>query len=196
MRRTILQEFRPAIVSFALLTILTGIIYPLSVTAIAQVAWADRANGSLVHVDGKTVGSELIAQEFKSPRYFWSRPSGAGYNAAASSGSNLALSNPALTDAIRERAAALRDADPSALAAIPPDLVMASGSGLDPHISVASAQWQASRIARERGASEETVLQLIEDHREGQTLGLLGEERVNVLRLNLALDEAKRPANS
>lgn len=188
MTRTLI---RPAIVLLALFTLLTGVIYPLAVTGLAQVIFPTQANGSLIRQDGRIVGSALIGQPFDDPRYFWGRLSATGpfpYNAAASSGSNLGPSNPALVEAVQARIAALKSADPGNTAPPPVDLVTASGSGLDPHISVAAAQYQAPRVAQARGLDEETVNQLVAHYTEGRQLGLLGEPRVNVLRLNLALD--------
>ncbi|MBK9072222.1 MAG: potassium-transporting ATPase subunit KdpC [Myxococcales bacterium] len=181
---------RPAIVLLALFTVITGLLYPLVITGVAQVAFPHQANGSLITSQGKVVGSELIGQPFAGPGYFWSRPSATGtvaYNAAASSGSNLGPSNPALHQAVADRIAALRQADASAPGPVPVDLVTASGSGLDPHISPAAAHYQAPRIARERGLPLAAVTQLIDAHTEGRTLSLFGEPRVNVVRLNLAL---------
>jgi len=184
--------FRPALLIFALLTLLTGIIYPLVVTGLAQVIFPHQANGSLIRQNGQTVGSELIGQPFNDPAYFWGRLSATGphpYNPAASSGSNLGPTNPALIEAVQARIDALKAAGPGNLAPIPVDLVTASGSGLDPHISPAAALYQAPRVARERGLTEDQVLALIQQHTEGRTLGFLGEPRVNVLELNLALDQ-------
>ncbi len=182
-------QIRPALTIFALLTIITGVIYPLFVTGISQVLFSDQANGSLIIVDGKAVGSELIGQQFDDPKYFWGRLSAAGYNAAASSGSNYGPMNPALVDAVQMRIDALRAADPKNTLPIPVDLVTASASGLDPHISVAAALYQVSRVAAARGLSEADVQSLVEKHTEGRQFGFLGEPRVNVLLLNLALDE-------
>jgi K+-transporting ATPase ATPase C chain len=184
-------HLRPALVSLILLTLITGVVYPLVVTGIAQVIFPFQANGSLIVRDGKVLGSTLIGQPFDDPKYFWGRPSGTSpfaYNAAASSGSNLSPTNPDLVKAVQGRVEALRAADPGNTAPVPVDLVTASGSGLDPHISPAAALYQASRVARERKFSSETVRTLIERHTEGRFWGLLGEPRVNVLTLNLALD--------
>lgn len=187
------RHLKTATVLYLALTVLTGVLYPLAVTAIAQVAMPARANGSLIARDGRTVGSALIGQSFNSPGYFWSRPSATGpmpYNAAASSGANLGPTNPALEAAVSERIAALRAADPGNLAPVPVDLVTASGSGLDPHVSPAAAAFQVARVARARGMDPALLRALVAEHTEGRTFGLLGERRVNVLTLNLALDTA------
>jgi K+-transporting ATPase ATPase C chain len=185
-------------VSFALLTLITGLVYPLLVTGVAQLIFPFRANGSILVRDGRAVGSELIGQAFDDPRYFWGRLSATGdfpYNAfnaetlTGSSGSNYGPLNPALLDAVRARVEALRAADPGNTTPIPVDLVTASGSGLDPHISVAAALYQVPRVARERGVSEDQVRALVEEYTQGRQFGFLGEPRVNVLLLNLALDE-------
>ena len=184
---------RPAIVLFLLLTLLTGVIYPLLVTGIARVAFPKQAAGSLVERDGKVVGSLLIGQSFSDPKHFWSRPSATApgpNNAAGSSGSNLGPTNPALVDAVKGRIAALRAADPNNAAPVPIDLVTASASGLDPEMSIAAARYQAARVARARGLPPENVLKLIDSLSEGTVLGFMGEPRVNVLALNLALDGA------
>ena len=186
---------KPAVIIFTLLSILTGIIYPLVVTGIAQVAFPSKANGSIVVKDGRAVGSELIGQSFTDPKYFWGRPSattGFPDNAMASGGSNLGPTNPALADAVKARAAALIAADPGNRLPVPVDLLTASGSGLDPHISPAAAMYQAGRVARLRGLSEDKVKELISRNTEERWLGLLGEERVNVLKLNLELDTIGR----
>jgi K+-transporting ATPase ATPase C chain len=183
---------RPTIVLFVLLTVLTGFIYPLVVTGVARVAYADQADGSLILRSGKPVGSRLIGQSFTDPKHFWSRPSATSpqpNNGTASSGSNLGPLNPALTDAIKTRIQALQAADPGNKAAVPVDLVTASGSGLDPHVSVAAAQYQVARVARARGVSAAAVQGLLSAHTEGRLWGVLGEPRVNILELNLALDE-------
>jgi len=184
-------SFRPALVLFLILTLITGIAYPVLVTGIAQAVFPAQAAGSLILRDGKTVGSHLIGQSFAQPEYFWSRPSATTpqpYNGLASNGSNLGPLNPALTDAVKTRIAALRAADPGNTAPIPVDLVTASASGLDPEISLAAANYQAPRVARVRGLSIENVRSLIAAHAHGRFLGLFGEPRVNVLELNLALD--------
>lgn len=182
---------RPALVIFAVLTVLTGIAYPLVVTGIGQAAFPDQAAGSLILRDGKPIGSSLIGQNFSDPKYVWGRPSATGpmaNNASASSGSNLGPLNPALADAVKGRIEALRAADPGNVAPVPIDLVTTSASGLDPHISVAGAQYQAARVARVRKLPLPQVAQLIDQHTEGRLFGLLGEPRVNVLQLNLSLD--------
>jgi K+-transporting ATPase ATPase C chain len=185
---------RPALVLFAVLTALTGVVYPLVVTGIGQMAFHDQAAGSLILRDGKPVGSSLIGQNFSDPKYVWGRPSATGpmaYNASSSSGSNQGPLNLALADAVKGRVEALRAADPGNNAPVPVDLVTASGSGLDPHISVAGAQFQAARVAKARGLPLAQVQQLIEKHSAGRLLGFLGEPRVNVLQLNLSLDAAR-----
>ena len=182
------SALRPAVVSLVLLTLVTGVAYPLLVTAVARVAFPEKSAGSVVVRDGEAVGSHLIAQPFTDPRYFWPRPSAANYDAAAGSGSNLGPTNPALHEAVRDRVAALRAADPGNAAAIPVDLVTASASGLDPHISVAAAEYQASRVAATRGLPDADVRFLVSRLAEARTLGVLGEPRVNVLALNLLLD--------
>src|SRR5262252_7638569 len=184
-------QIRPAIVLLAVLSVLTGLAYPALVTAIAQVAFPFQANGSLITRDGKVVGSTLIGQPFDDPKYFWGRPSATSpfpYNAAASSGSNLSPTNPDLVKAVQVRVEALRAADPGATAPVPVDLVTASGSGLDPEISPAAALYQVPRVARARGLDPQRVGALVQAHVTGRTLGVLGEPRVNVLELNLALD--------
>jgi len=186
-----LKELRPALTSFLLLTLLTGIAYPLLVTGISQAVMADKANGSMIVKEGKPLGSSLIGQSFSDPKYFWSRPSATGpvpYNAGASSGSNLGPTNPALMDAVKARVQALRDADPGNQQPVPVDLVTASASGLDPHISPAAAEYQLSRVARLRNLDPDAVRKLVAEHTEGRQFGILGEPRVNVLELNLALD--------
>ncbi|MBI5329214.1 MAG: potassium-transporting ATPase subunit KdpC [Betaproteobacteria bacterium] len=190
-----LKELKPALALLALLTVITGGLYPLIVTGIAQGVFPHQANGSLIERDGKVVGSELIGQPFTDPKYFWGRPSATGpmpYNAAASSGSNLGPLNPALADAVKSRIAALKAADPDNTAPIPVDLVTTSASGLDPHISPAAAEYQAGRVARSRGLDAAAVRALVTRHTEDRQLGVLGEPRVNVLALNLALDAGGR----
>jgi K+-transporting ATPase ATPase C chain len=189
------KEFRSALAVFAALTLVTGAAYPLVVTAVGALAFAVQAGGSVVVIDGRAVGSRLIGQAFTSPRYFWSRPSATSpmpYNAGASSGSNLGPTNAALVSAVAARVAALRAADSGNAAPVPVDLVTASASGLDPHISPAAAEYQVARVARERGLAAERVRELVQRATEGRTLGVLGEPRVNVLALNLALDAAGR----
>ena len=182
---------RPALSLFVLLSVLTGVLYPLVVTGIAQVLFPAQANGSLLVQDGRPIGSRLIGQSFTDPRYFWGRPSataGHPYNALASGGSNLGPLNPALIEAVQARIAALKAADPANPRPIPADLVLASASGLDPHISPAAAVYQVERVARRRGLDAGRVAALVQTHTEGRWLGLLGQPRVNVLELNLALD--------
>jgi potassium-transporting ATPase KdpC subunit len=189
-----LKFLRTSLVSILLFTVITGLIYPLLVTGIAQIMFPGRANGSLISKGGKVIGSELIGQPFSAPKYFWSRPSATSpfaYNAASSSGSNYGPLNPALLDATAKRERELKNADPQNTRPVPVDLVTASGSGLDPHISVASALYQIGRVARSRQVSESQVRSLVDQYTEQRQLGFLGEPRVNVLRLNLALDEMK-----
>ena len=187
------QQFLPALRMLVVLSVLTGVAYPYLVTGIAQLAFPRAANGSLIDGGGKPVGSTLIGQPFDDPKYFWSRPSATSpqpYNAMASSGSNQGPRNPALADAVKDRIKALRDADPGNTAPVPADLVTASGSGLDPEISVAAAQYQLARVAKARGMSEDGVRQLVVENTSGRTFGILGEPRVNVLTLNMALDRS------
>lgn len=182
---------RPALVLFAVLTLVTGVAYPLVVTGVAQTLFPAQASGSLILRDGKPVGSALIGQNFTGPGYFWGRPSATSpmpYNAAASGGSNQGPLNPALVDAVKSRIDALRAADPGNTAPLPVDLVTASASGLDPHISPAAANYQVARVAQARGLSVEKVHHLVEQQTDRPLLGLLGERRVNVLQLNLALE--------
>ena len=182
---------RPAIVMLILFTLIAGLAYPLAVTGMAQLLFPDQASGSLIVRDGQAAGSELIGQPFSDPRYFWGRPSATApfpYNAAASAGSNLGPSNPALEQLVRARVDALRAADPGNTRSVPVDLATASASGLDPDISVAAALYQVPRVARARGLTEREVEALIRRFTTGRQLGLLGEPRVNVLNLNLALD--------
>lgn len=187
---------KPAAMMLLLLTLVTGAAYPALVTVLAQALFSDQANGSLIKDDkGQLIGSELIGQTFSEPKYFWSRPSATGpygYNAAASSGSNLGPTNPALTDAVSARIQALKDADPTNKAAVPVDLITASGSGLDPHISVAAAEYQIKRVAKIRKISTAKLQELVDAHTEGRQWQVFGEPRVNVLKLNLALDQVGR----
>jgi K+-transporting ATPase ATPase C chain len=186
-----LAQFRPALILLLVFTVITGALYPLAVTGVAQVGFHVKANGSLIEKDGIVIGSELIGQPFTDPKYFWPRPSATGpnpYQADASSGSNLGPLNPALIEAVEERVATLEESDPDNEALVPIDLVTASGSGLDPHISVASALYQVSRVASARGLDEAAVRGLVDRHVEDRQLWVLGEPRVNVLELNLALD--------
>jgi len=190
---------RPALVLFFVLTLLTGIAYPLVVTRLAQTLFPAQAHGSLIFRDGKVVGSILIGQSFSDPAHFWSRPSATGpmsNNAAASSGSNQGPMNPALTDLMKARVADLRAADPSNIAVVPVDLVTASASGLDPHISLAAAQYQLGRVATARKLSPQAVQALIDQNTQRPLLGILGAPVVNVLQLNLALDAHSSHGNS
>jgi potassium-transporting ATPase KdpC subunit len=196
-----LSQLRPALVALGIFTILTGLVYPLVVTGIAQVIFPRQANGSLIVRNGQPVGSALIGQSFDDPKYFWGRLSAtspAPYTAfngdklTGSSGSNYGPLNPALLEAVQTRIKALQEADPTNTAPIPVDLVTASGSGLDPHMSPAAAAYQVGRVAQARGLRADAVRQLVAQHTEGRTLGLLGEPRVNVLALNLALDDVKK----
>jgi potassium-transporting ATPase KdpC subunit len=196
-----LSQLRPALVALGIFTILTGLVYPLVVTGLAQVIFPSQANGSLIVRNGQPVGSALIGQPFDDPKYFWGRLSAtspAGYTAfngdklTGSSGSNYGPLNPALLEAVQTRIKALQEADPTNTAPIPVDLVTASGSGLDPHMSPAAAAYQVGRVAQARGLRADAVRQLVAQHTEGRTLGLLGEPRVNVLALNLALDDVKK----
>ncbi|MGJ7500785.1 potassium-transporting ATPase subunit KdpC [Variovorax sp. ZT5P49] len=185
---------RPVLVVFALLSALTGLIYPMAVTGAAKAVFPSQAAGSLIVLDGTTVGSRLIGQNFSDPKHFWGRPSATApqpYNATASGGSNQGPLNPALTDAVKARVEALRAADPGNTAPVPVDLVTASASGLDPDISPAAAKYQAARVARVRGVPIEQVNALIASNTQAPLFGLLGESRVNVLSLNIALDKVK-----
>jgi potassium-transporting ATPase KdpC subunit len=188
-------QIRPALMALLIFTLLTGVIYPLVVTGVAQLVFPRQANGSLIVRNGQAVGSALIGQQFDDPKYFWGRPSATSpfpYNAASSSGSNLGPANPALLEAVQARVAALKVADPTNTQPIPVDLVTASGSGLDPDISVAAALYQVPRVARVRGLSETAVRLLVDQYTHGRQFGFLGEPRVNVLELNLALDGIKK----
>lgn len=190
-------QLRPALTLFVALSLVTGLAYPLAVTGIAQLLFANAANGSLVLRDGRPVGSALIGQSFSDPGHFWSRPSATSprpYDAANSGGSNLAPTAPALVDAVKARLQALRAADPGNTAPVPVDLVTASASGLDPHISRAAADYQVPRVARVRGLPAARVQALVDAHTEGRRFGFLGEPRVNVLALNLALERATMTA--
>jgi len=187
-----IKHFKPAIILFILLSLLTGVIYPAIVTGLAQLLFPNEANGSLIKDgSGKPTGSGLVGQPFSNPGHFWGRPSATGpfpYNAGASSGSNLGPTNPALIDAVKSRIAALTAADPDNKAPVPVDLVTASASGLDPHISPAAAEYQINRIAKARHIDPAKLRKLVEMYTEARQLGFLGEPRVNVLTLNLALD--------
>jgi len=188
---TIRKELRTGLGFLVCMTVLLGLAYPLAVTALGQALFPWQASGSPLAREGTVVGSALIGQTFTAPGYFWGRPSATApqaYNALASAGSNLGPSNPALTEAVASRLASLREADPGHTAAVPVDLVTASGSGLDPHVSPAAAFSQVGRVAKARGLTEEAVRALVESHLEGRQFGVLGEPRVNVLELNLALD--------
>lgn len=187
-----IKHLKPALILFFALTVLTGVIYPLVVTVLAQTFFPKQAEGSLLtNGKGKIIGSELIGQQFTQPHYFWGRPSATSpnaYNAAASSGSNLGVNNPALVETVKARIEALKAVDPENKTPVPVDLITASGSGLDPHISIAAANYQLNRVAKTRNVSPEKIRTLIEENTESRQLGFLGEPRVNVLKLNLALD--------
>jgi K+-transporting ATPase ATPase C chain len=186
-----LKELRSALVAFLALTVATGVLYPAVVTLVGRLAFANQVDGSIIEYHGRAVGSRLLGQPFSAPRYFWSRPSATGpmpYNGAVSSGSNQGPSNPSLATAVTARIEALRAADPGNSRPVPVDLVTASGSGLDPHISIAAAEYQIGRVAHARGLDPAAVAALVREHTEDRTLGVLGEPRVNVLELNLALD--------
>lgn len=188
------REVKTSCVMLLLFTMLTGIVYPLAMTGMAQVVFPAKANGSLIVRDSVVIGSELIGQPFDDPKYFWSRPSATSpypYNGGASTGSNLAATNPAQIEAIRNRVAKLRESGVPADVAIPIDLVTASGSGLDPHISVAAAEIQVARVAQARGMTQDAVRNLVKQYTESRQFGILGEPTVNVLMLNLALDKEK-----
>jgi K+-transporting ATPase ATPase C chain len=189
-----IRILRQAVACIVVFTVITGVIYPLVVTGVAQLVFPHQANGSLLIDNGKTVGSSLIGQSFSSPKYFWARPSATSpmpYNAANSSGSNLGPLNPALTENVKARITQLKAADAASKQAVPVDLVTASGSGLDPDISPASAQYQVARVAKVRNIDESEVRKLIAEYTRDRQLGILGEPRVNVLELNLALDGLK-----
>jgi potassium-transporting ATPase KdpC subunit len=187
-------QLRSVVLMFVVLTVITGVAYPLLVTVVAQIVFPYQANGSLIVRDGKLIGSELIGQSFDDPKYFWSRPSATSAfpdDASASSGSNLGPTNPALFDAVRARVNAIKKVQPESTGPVPIDLVTASASGLDPQISPAAAEYQAARVAKVRGLSDEQVHKLVAQNTEDRTFGILGEPRVNVLKLNLALDDLK-----
>lgn len=188
-------QLRSAVLLFLLLTVLTGVAYPLAMTLVAQTLFSHQANGSLLERDGKAIGSALIGQSFDDLRYFWSRPSATGptpYNAAASTGSNFGPTNPAQLDAVRQRLENLRTVDGDSKTHVPVDLVTASASGLDPHISPAAAEYQISRVAKARNLDTEVVRKLIAENTEGRQFEILGEPGVNMLKLNLALDSAQK----
>lgn len=187
-----LSQLRPAVVSLLVLTLVCGVVYPAIVTGVAKVVFPRQAEGSLIERDGKMVGSKLIGQAFTDPKYFWPRPSATSptpYNGVAGSGSNLAPSNPALADAVKQRVEHLRAADPGNDSPVPVDLVTASASGLDPHVSPAAARYQVPRVARVRGLAPELVQEMVDRHTEQRFLGVIGEPVVNVLALNLELDQ-------
>ena len=186
-----LSLLKQTLIVFIALTVVTGVVYPAAVTLVAQVAFPHRANGSLIEHDGKIVGSELIGQQFDDLRYFWSRPSATSpaYNGAASTGSNFGPTNPAQLEAVHARVEALRKAHPDQSGSVPVDLVTASGSGLDPHISPAAAEYQVQRVSKARGIDPNRIRELVAQHTTGRTLGALGEPRVNVLELNIAIDD-------
>ena len=188
---SVAQHLRTAVLMTIVLTVLFGIAYPLLMTGVAQVLFPHQANGSLIERDGKLVGSALIGQQFDDPKYFWSRPSATSppYNGGASTGSNYGPTNPAQLQAVKERVVAIQKAHPGQSRTVPVDLVTASGSGLDPHISSAAADYQVARVARARGIDRERVRELVSLYTDGRTLGVLGEPRVNVLELNFALDK-------
>ncbi|HTY01953.1 MAG TPA: potassium-transporting ATPase subunit KdpC [Bacteroidota bacterium] len=193
----VVKHLVSSVLAIILFTFLLGLVYPLAVTGIAQILFPSKANGSLVTRQGVVVGSELIGQQFTSPKYFWSRPSPTSpypYNAAASTGSNAGPLNPSVTDEVKGRLSDLKKADSANTLPVPVDLVTSSGSGLDPHISVAAANYQVSRVAHARGIDESRVREIVARCTEGRTLGILGESRVNVLEANLALDEITQHA--
>ena len=187
------EYIKPALLSFLVLTIITGVIYPLFITGIAQVLFSNQANGSLLYRKGKVVGSFLVGQVFDDPRYLWGRISATSpqYNASSSSGSNIGPTNPALIDEISGRIKALKAADPENTNPVPVDLVTSSASGLDPHISLAAAYYQINRVARSRGLAQDKIKVIIDQHTHGRLLGVIGEPVVNVLEINLALDDYK-----
>jgi K+-transporting ATPase ATPase C chain len=186
------KQIKPAVLILAMFTVVTGVLYPLSITAIGQIVFPHRANGSIVFRNGRPVGSSLIGQEFSDLKYFWGRPSATspmGYDPLPSSGSNLGPLNPALREQVERRVKTLQSADPENKSPIPVDLVTASASGLDPHISVAGALYQVPRVARARGVSQEQIIRLMKENTTGRLAGVFGEPVVNVLQLNLALDQ-------
>ena len=192
-----LRQLRAALTVFLVLSIVTGVIYPLVVTGVAQAIFPYRANGSVMEKNGKAVGSQLIGQPFDDPRYFWSRPSATdkfGYNSTLSTGSNLGPTNPDQLKAVKERIETIRQTHPDQQGPVPIDLVTASASGLDPHISPAAAEYQVARVAKARGMTVDALRRLVADHTEGRVLGLMGEPRVNVLMLNLDLDARSGPS--
>jgi potassium-transporting ATPase KdpC subunit len=187
----ILKQLKTAVIVFGLLAILTGLLYPMLITGISQVLFPYQANGSLITRNGQVIGSALIGQQFSDPRYFWGRPSATGdhpYNASASGGTNFSALNPNLEKQVKDRLAALKAADPDNHQPVPVDLVTSSASGLDPDISIAAARYQATRVARLRGLPANQVLELIDQHTQKRIMGFLGEPRLNVMELNLALD--------
>jgi len=186
------KQIKPAVLILAIFTVVTGVLYPLAITAVGQMVFPHSANGSIVFRNGRPVGSSLIGQEFSDPKYFWGRPSATsptGYNPLPSSGSNLGPLNPALRERVEARVKMLQDADPENKSLIPVDLVTASASGLDPHISLAGALYQVPRVARARGVSQEQIVRLVKENTTGRLAGVFGEPVVNVLQLNLALDQ-------
>ncbi|MCC7087501.1 MAG: potassium-transporting ATPase subunit KdpC [Pirellulales bacterium] len=186
-----MKTLRQSILLFLVLTIVTGVVYPLAMTCIAQLVFSHRANGSWIERHGTRVGSEFIGQQFDGPRYFWGRPSACGYNSAASNGSNAGPTNPVQLAVVRDRVVLLQRAHPEQSRPVPVDLVTASGSGLDPHISPAAAEFQVVRVAKARSLEPAKVRELVSEQTEGRTFGVLGEPRVNVLKLNLALDNLR-----
>jgi potassium-transporting ATPase KdpC subunit len=193
------EQIRPAILVFIVLTIITGVVYPVVVTGIAQLFFHNKANGSLIYRNGRPIGSSLIGQPFDDPKYFWGRPSVTSpvpYNSSSSSGSNLGPSSPALVDAAKTRIKSLRAVDPGNTNSIPIDLVTSSASGLDPHLSLAGIYYQIPRVARTRGLPQDAIKIIILEHTSGRLLGLIGEPVVNILELNLALDEYSRNKQS
>lgn len=189
------EQIKPAVLIFAILTVITGIAYPLFITGASRILFHAKANGSLIYRDGKAIGSNLIGQQFDDPKYFWGRLSATSptqYNAASSSGSNIGPANPALIEAVKARIQALRSADPDNKYPIPVDLVTSSASGLDPHISVAAAYYQIPRVARARGMSQKEVMSIVSRHSSSRVSALIGAPVMNVLEVNLELDEFKK----